>query len=365
LKILIDIGHPAHVHLFRNLAKEMEKKHHEVLITCRDKEHTLSLLKSTGLKYICFGKPFSTRSGKLGGLLVFNYKMFRTLRKFRPDITLGHSSIYAAQMSWLMGIPHISMEDTGNMEQIRLYRPFTKAILVPESFHWNLGRKMIRYPGNHELAFLHPARFNPDKEQLKRLNLSEGSPFVILRFVAWKATHDAGHHGISRETKLKAISEFSRCAKVFISSETRLSSEFEPYNLPIPPDKIHDILAFSSLLYGESASMASEAAVLGVPAVYLDNTGRCYTREEEEKYGLVFNYSESTEDQERSLSKGVEILKTQGIKEEWDRRRKAMLKDKIDVTAFMLWFVEEWPESLRAMQTEQAPESFFSKYRNS
>ena len=56
-----------------------------------------------------------------------------------------------------------------------------------------------------------------------------------------------------------------------------------------------DAIASASLLYGESATMASEAAVLGVPAIYLDNTGRCYTREEEEKYGLVFNFTEGVQ----------------------------------------------------------------------
>ncbi len=43
MKILIDIGHPAHVHIFRNFAKEMTKKGHKVLMTCREKENTKAL----------------------------------------------------------------------------------------------------------------------------------------------------------------------------------------------------------------------------------------------------------------------------------------------------------------------------------
>ena len=54
--------------------------------------------------------------------------------------------------------------------------------------------------------------------------------------------------------------------------------------------------------------MASESAVLGVPAIYIDNEGRGYTTEQENKYGLVYNYTESHEDQIKSIKKGVEIL---------------------------------------------------------
>ena len=42
MKILIDIGHPAHVHLFKNLIGNLRKDGHEVIITARDKEIALA-----------------------------------------------------------------------------------------------------------------------------------------------------------------------------------------------------------------------------------------------------------------------------------------------------------------------------------
>ncbi|MDD1696935.1 MAG: DUF354 domain-containing protein, partial [Methanoregula sp.] len=36
--MLIDIGHPAHVHFFKYLIRNMEKNGHVVKITARDKE---------------------------------------------------------------------------------------------------------------------------------------------------------------------------------------------------------------------------------------------------------------------------------------------------------------------------------------
>jgi len=103
-------------------------------------------------------------------------------------------------------------------------------------------------------------------------------------------------------------------------------------------------------LYGESATMASECAVLGTPSIYLDDVGRGYTDEEERKYNLVFNYSESDSDQKLSIKKGVEILQDKNLKPIWKKRRQKMLADKIDITAFMVWFVENYPKSKKIMK---------------
>ena len=51
MKILIDIGHPGHVHYFRNFIKKMEENLHEVLIVARDKEVTFKLLEFYKIPY--------------------------------------------------------------------------------------------------------------------------------------------------------------------------------------------------------------------------------------------------------------------------------------------------------------------------
>src|SRR3546814_6820458 len=52
---------------------------------------------------------------------------------------------------------------------------------------------------------------------------------------------------------------------------------------------MHLLMAFCAGYFGESATMASECAVLGVPAVYMANSRRGYTDEQESKYGMVRN----------------------------------------------------------------------------
>ncbi|MEW6506991.1 MAG: DUF354 domain-containing protein [Bacteroidota bacterium] len=352
MKILIDIGHPAHIHYFKNLAKFLISKGNEILFTTRDKEITLQLLEHYNFTYINFGKPFKGTVGKIKGLGIFNCKLFSTARKFKPDIFLSAGSIYAAQIAWLFRKPHITIEDTYNMEQVRLYLPFTKAVLTGDYEHPSMGKNEIKYSGYQELAYLHPNYFTPDKSIINELDVKHNEKYVILRFVSWEATHDKGHKGITTENKIKAVREFEKYARVFISSENSLPKELEKYRIQIPPYKMHNTLAFAYLLLGESSTMASECSILGTPSIYLDDKSRYYTFNEEKKYGLVFNYSESLKDQERAIQKGIEILKAEGVKEEWQRRRQKMLADKIDVTAFLVWFLENYPESFRIMKEE-------------
>ena len=120
MNILIDIGHPAHVHMFHPFAVEMQKRGHKVLFTCRDKEFEVKLLTKYGLDFVNFGKKSKSTLGKIFDLIKFDYKEWRVARQFKPDVFLSHGSITASHVAWLMKKPSIAFEDTFNMEQIRL-----------------------------------------------------------------------------------------------------------------------------------------------------------------------------------------------------------------------------------------------------
>lgn len=343
MRILIDIGHPGHVHLFRPFAKEMMAKGHDILFTCREKEYEIELLKVEGFNYVSFGKKFGSVICKIFGLIKFDILELMEAVKFKPDIFLSHGSPYAAHAAWLLRKPHISFEDTFNFEQIRLYKPFTDTILTSMYKHPDLGKKNLHYEGYHELAYLHPERFMPDESVVSEMGLKRNEKFVIMRFVSWNATHDIGHKGMSLKNKLLAVEKINKHARVFISSENPLPPELEKYKFPLPPQKMHHAIAFSVLVFGESATMSTEGAVLGVPGIYLDNTSRLYTKDIEKKYGMIFNFSESEEDQRISVEKAIELI--QKPKAEWEVKRKKLLKEKIDVTKFLIWFIENYPGS--------------------
>lgn len=350
MKILIDIGHPAHVHLFKNFAKELISHNHQVFFTCREKEFEKYLLSSYGFSFKSFGKKYSSIPGKIFGMIEFDIKEFISGLKFRPDIFLSHGSIYAAHASFFLGKPHISLEDTFNFEQIRIYEPFTKVILTPDFDNPLVSRKQVKYSGYHELAYLHPKRFSPDISILKTLGIGNEEKYSLVRFISWNASHDKGNRALTLENKIKAVRSFLKYGKVFVSSESELPDELKQLRLRIPPERIHDAIAYSSLLFGESSTMAEEAAMLGTPSIYLYDNSTYYTKHLEKEYKVMFNYSGSNEEQLKAIQKGVELLTLPDIKSEWQAKRKKIIFDKIDVTAFLVWFIENWPDSFRIIK---------------
>lgn len=334
MRILIDIGHPGHVHLFKHLAHRIEQDGGEVLFTVRDKECELELLEAEHFPYKNFGKHYKSLWGKLWGLVKFDLEMFWTALQFKPDLLLSHGSIYAAHTAFMLGKKHLSLEDSGNMEQIVLYRPFTEVILTPEVLVEKLGPKQIRYNGYHEIAYLHPNYFKPNIDAYHWLGLETGEAFGIIRFVSWNATHDLGHKGLSNEDKIKVVEKLSKKMKVFISAEADLPVELEQYKIRLAPEQLHDALYYADIVVSEGTTIASEAGVLGTPAIYINSISRSYV-EDQEKYGLVYNTSESNK---------VFNLIDQILAEDravFRERRKQLLTDKINVTDFLYHFIED------------------------
>ncbi len=345
MKILMDITHPAQVHLFHPFCEEMNNRGHEILFTTREKEVTIDLLEAYGMKYISFGKKFKARPGKIMGVFKFVWMMYRIALRFKPDIFFSHGSIYSAATAFLCGKPHIAVEDTGNMEQIKIYLPLTKYILTPSVYHHEHGRKHIRYAGYHELAFLYPSRFKPNPAVLEHLGVKDNDPFIIIRFISWNATHDKGQSGIDFENKIRLVSELSKHAKVFISSEGELPPEFEAYRIKMPPVMMLDALYYCSMYIGEGISMASESGCLGTPALHINTMFSSYCDDLEKNYGLIYNYKSA----DGVLDKALEILNDPDYKQLNREKLRKLYDEKIDVTAFLVWFIENYPASGQIM----------------
>ena len=292
MRILFDIGHPAHVHLFKNLARLLMAEGATVLFTARDKEFELDLLKAEGFEYINFGKHYRSLPGKIWGLLRYDLKMVQVGLKFKPDLLVSHGTMYAAHAAPLLGAKYLAIEDTGNMEQVVIYRPFTDVILTPEVMNKDLGPKQINYNGYHELAYLHPEFYQPDPEIHNWLGVEEGEPYAIIRFISWNATHDVGHEGMTTEDKVELVRKLSKKMKVFITSERAVTDDLQPFCLRIPPDKFHHALHYASIVISEGTTTATEAGILGTPCVYISTLADPMC-EEMEEFGLVFNTSRS------------------------------------------------------------------------
>ena len=122
-------------------------------------------------------------------------------------------------------------------------------------------------------------------------------------------------------------------------------------------------MAFATLYIGDSQSMANEAAMLGTPSLrFNDFVGakKIGVMEElEHVYGLT--YGISSHEPEKLYAKIEELLAMPNLREEFQKRRQKMLSEKIDVTAFLTWFIENYPSS--AEQARKADEAFWAKFK--
>lgn len=334
MRILVDIIHPAHVHFFRNAIKVWQREH-DVMVTSRDKEMTLKLLDLYGIENKCLSHRKSGVAGLAAELVERDLKLLKEAVRFRPDVMTGIAGIFVAHVGKLIRKPSVVFYDTetAKMSNAITY-PFASVICTPDCYMNDIGHKQVKYAGYHELAYLHPNRFHPDREVLQEVGV-ENEKFFLVRFVSWQASHDIKQKGISLDKKFELVETLSRHGKVFISSEGAVPEELKKYELQLGPEKMHDLIAFSEMVIGEGATVASEAAVLGVPSVYLTKPGKGlgYTNELEDKYGLMYNFSSN--DYENARKKIDELLAKDDLREEWAQKRSDMLRDKIDVTQFV------------------------------
>jgi predicted glycosyltransferase len=345
------MGHPAHFHLFRHAIRILEEKGHECRITSVRKDVLQNLLDAGGYRYTIIGNFSSTLLGKMIEQIRIEALLYREVKNFNPDILVGGTgSVAVAHVGTIARIPSIVFDDTEHARiEHTLMDPFVSTLCTPSCYCNDIGERHIRYNGFHELAYLYPGYFIPCSTVISEIGLAAGDPFIVVRFVTWDASHDIGHHGIlDREGLVKALEPYGR---ILITSEGPLPAGLEKYRIRIPPEKMHDLLYYASLYIGEGATMASEAALLGTPSLLVSTlTGTMGNfLELEKRYDLMYSFSDS----EVALKKALDILSNPDSKNIWAGRLKRLLEDKIDVTAFMVWFIENYPQSFHEMKEKK------------
>jgi len=343
LRILVKISHPAHVHFFRNFIFEMGNRGHNLFVMSTDTKSSLDLLKSYGIEHYYWKKTTGFNPLKIKGQIRQNYQIWKKAVEFKPDFLTAIGGTSISHVSRFVDAKSIVFNDSERADfQNAITHPFSDIIITPESYRDDIGPKQIRYPGYHELAYLHPKRFTPDPIVLDYLDVDEDEKIIVLRFIAWKAVHDVGQSGISIEQKRELVSNLNEHGKVFITSESKLPSEFEPYRLNIPKDKIHDLLYYADFYMGDSQTMATESAVLGTPTIrcnsFAGDNDMGNFIELEKKYGLMY----STPDPKKALKTAEKWIQVPKLKDKWKKKRERLLKEKIDVTDYMINFFEKY-----------------------
>ncbi len=354
MKILIYVGHPAQYLFFRQSIKTLLSREHKIVLLIKTKDVLENLVKTDGFNYINI-MPTVRGASKLSiglSLIKRNFRILPIMLREKPDLLIGGDPS-VSQLGWLLRKNRFTLteDDYPVIKTLaNLTFPFAQNILCPnvcDTGKWSY--KKIGYEGYMKLAYLHPKIFIPNDTILKKYNIKE--KFVLIRLAKLTAHHDFGIKGLGiDELKMLIDSIKSKAYNLYISSEDTLNETLSKYKLTIKPSDMHHILAFSSLLISDSQSMSVEASMLGTPSIrYSDFSGKISVLEElEHQYKLTFGILPGNFN--KLKVKLIELLDNKNLKNDFENRRKKMLADKINVSDFMSWFIENYPESSKIMK---------------
>lgn len=333
--VLFDINHPAHVHYFRNVIALLNDNGYHIEVTARDKDLVKDLLNEYDISFIDRGRG----AGNLIGRFFYYFKaviiILNQIRMHKADLVVSFMHPYAVHAAKLCNIPSIIFSDTENANlHHRLTVPFATKIHTSNSFNKDLGKKHVRFNGFMELAYL-GTKFSVDINSTDKINSRLKT--VFFRFVSRKSLHDRSHEGLSDKDKLFLIDHFAKKNyNITISSEVPVPEDIKKYIWRGNKSDIHKVLQKSTIFIGESATMASESSILGIPAIYFDDIGRGYTDVLEKEYHILFRYEESSDGVRKAIKKADELIDSFI---DGEKVRKKILSSSVDLTNYMFMVI--------------------------
>jgi predicted glycosyltransferase len=351
MRYLFYLVHPAKYQFHKIQINELKKHGHTVDIIINTKDILEDLVREEGWEYV----NIFPNSRKIKGvhvyiaagisLLLSIFRLWKYARGKKYDLFIGDALTYLGRIK---GIPSLYPTD-----DVLAAVPEQRTWFIPANYIiapciTNVGKyekKMIAYKGYKALAHLHPNHFTPDESKLP-VYLREAAPFFLIRCTGFGATHDINKSGISDKMLFSLKEILEPHGKILITSERKLPEELEKYRLNIKKNDIVHYIAFAQLFIGDSTTMSTEAAVLGTPSIEFDEYFYEIDQmiELEVKYGLVHCFR--TNQQKEFFEKVGGLLTTKGIKDEYSKKRQCLLDDTIDVSGFLIWFYENYPESV-------------------
>lgn len=357
MKILFFLVHPAKFHFHRVQINELISRGHDVDIIITKKDILEELVQEEGWEYT----NIFPEGRKIPGLHVYLaalisllrtvYRLLKYTNGKKYDLFVGDLLTIVGRLKGVSAL-YPTDDVLVQVPEQAVFLATTNQIIAPQITE--LGKynsKKIGYKGYKALAHLHPNYFTPDKSRIFK-RLRTGKDFFLIRCVKFGATHDIDKSGITNEILTKLVSILKTHGEIFITSERELPEELEKYRIKIRKKDISHYLYYAKMFIGDSTTMCSEAAVLGTPSVEFDDYFEEIEQMQElqDKYGLTFGMEIS--EPKKMFEKVEELLNTPNLNEEFQERRQKLLSDTVDVSAYLVWLYENYPESISKIKAQ-------------
>lgn len=333
MRLLLEIGHPAHVHFFLRSIRRLQQEGDQVFVVTRGKEITNQLLDSFQVPYTCLSYPAEGAVGMATELMGRWRNILGIIKDKSIDTVASISGISTSLPSKLRNTWNVVFTDTEDAYlSNRIAFPFASRILTPKFFLGDLGPKHQKYFGLHELSYLQKLDEKELTQTRKNLNLPEH--YSVIRLIGNEALHDRGLKGITRGELAALIKALEPLGQVFIYSSLPLPAEFAHLRLQTAIDKIHAVLGGARVFVGESPTMAVESSLLGTPALLVSGRvgqlGNMIGLERE--YSLLLNFKTWAE--AAAKVPGAESIDE--VRGHWGERASAFRISTVDMNELIL-----------------------------
>lgn len=330
MRYLLFTNTPAHVHLYKNLVEELQASGHDVLVLGRAYGCTEALLSYYDLPYEIYGGQAPSFASLVANVPRQFGTILRRVRRYDPDVIFGRGS-YAAFAGTVSRTRTVLVIDSTpvNVGPLLSSR-FVQRVLTPAAYGRSLGPHHERFEGLKECAYLHPEVFRPDPSVREDLGVGD-EPYAVVRCNAYDSIHDLGLGGGSDE-RVRLLERLSEHVTVFVSDESdSLDLSTVPARpLDVHPARIHDVLAGARLVVTDTGTMATEASLLGTPAIRFVDADEPSMGEFEELAAedLLVQHT----DLDDVLADAVRLLSTEEAQRSWRDRRDRYMATKPNLT---------------------------------
>ena len=324
MRYIFELNHPKHYYQFKYVMLRLKEHGHECLVLARDKDVLVPVLKEENVEFEVFGQHRKKMLGKILGTFSILHNYMRIVKRFKPDVIVSKASYYGCYCAKRYGCKSAIFPDSEVVKVTNKYVvPLATVVVTPDTFGLDYGEKHIRIKGVFEDCYLAPSVFTPDPHVVEQYGLKR--PYAILRFVGWFANHDVNNNGFTLEEKKRLVEAVQPYMQVYLSSEKELPAELEQYRLPTPASMIHSVLSEADLYLGDSQTMATEAALLGTPAIrsnsFVGENDMTNFKVLENEYGLLRNIRDY-----KDVLSAVTDFAIHSKKSEWTLKRQEYYK---------------------------------------
>ncbi|HWX09883.1 MAG TPA: DUF354 domain-containing protein [Gaiellaceae bacterium] len=277
MRVWIDFSNSPHPLLFAPIARELETRGHEIVVTARDNAQTLELARERWPEVAEIGGQSPRGPGsKLVAIGARMIELRRWAKHARPDVALSHNSYAQIAAARSLGVPVVTAMDYEHQPSNHVAFRLADRILLPEALpradlrrQGAADRKVVVYPGIKEQLYVGDFEFDP--QVLERIGVARGDGDVIVVLRAPPAR--AIYHRLENPTYAAVIDRIGADASVRAVALVRhpeqrdALAELRLPNLVVPDVAVdsRSLMYAADLVVGAGGTMTRESALLGIP----------------------------------------------------------------------------------------------------